>query len=625
MKSCRTGRRPNSSPCPYRSPEVSGLNDLGEKVDYESVFTPDVQDQVSSITCIRATSGSRTIHFGTIDGTVVRYDAALKRIEQLKKRHASAVIDFCHTPHGIISIGTDRLAQLFDMPLTPQSQDPNAELSFQLPPDATLEDAETPPLPETSVALESKSTRPVKARMTEALVVPDLSLMGIRPADSALALYGHQLRAAETSEKRLAIRKLILKHRGEGSQADSLGNELEEIEAGPPVRVGDTSTQMQFGDGEWSRVQLAVSDDGTMVAAFYRGSLTSREPNSATKALSLFDVTTATTLRHWTQPVNSSNLSLNLPHQILSPEPAATRFWHNTGYAATDPMRPVAASTFSPDSSALILGRAGSVGLAEPALTRMNLETKTETHGLELFETMVTAVGFSSAGDRLIVGTRERDQVRLLELNPVTMAIQQEILREHLNGRISEQNAEVPRAAMPGTSFILLSQSDKLMLTMGNYDGGFQLRLWRIGRSGWLQEDVTVIRAPEANPDFNSIDRPIVFVNQQDARIAILNTSGLLILATKKGTVERMIPIPNVNGHRPPCVFTPDGNWLLTGDGDGNVWAASMMSLDRKPIRFEAHIGPIAGLAVSANGRYLATIGEDNHLRSWRVDGFLKR
>ena len=49
------------------------------------------------------------------------------------------------------------------------------------------------------------------------------------------------------------------------------------------------------------------------------------------------------------------------------------------------------------------------------------------------------------------------------------------------------------------------------------------------------------------------------------------------------------------------------------------------MNLDRKPVKFEAHTGPIAGLALSANGRYLATIGEDNRLRSWRVDGFLKR
>jgi len=52
---------------------------------------------------------------------------------------------------------------------------------------------------------------------------------------------------------------------------------------------------------------------------------------------------------------------------------------------------------------------------------------------------------------------------------------------------------------------------------------------------------------------------------------------------------------------------------------------ASLVSLDRKPLKFEAHPGPIAGLAMSPNGRYLATIGEHNQLRAWRIDGFLKR
>ena len=469
------------------SPEVTGLNDLGETVDYESVFVPDVQDQVSSITCIRATSSSRTIHFGTIDGTVVRYDVALKRIEQLKKRHAAAVIELCHTPHGIISIGTDRLAQLFDMPLTAQSPDPNAEISFQLPPDETLENAETPPPQGNLVTPASKSTRPAKARIVETSVAPDLSLTGIRPVDSTLALYGHQLRTADSSEKRLEIRKLILKHRGESSHADSLGIVTEEARDGPPARSGEVQTQLQFGAGEWSRVQLAVSDDGTIVAALHRSSPKSREPHSVSGALSLYDLPTGTALRHWTQPITSNKLSLNLPHHILSPSPATTRFWHTTGYAASDPLRTVAASVFSADANTLIMGHAGNVGLAEPSLIRMNLETRTETNGLELFESTVTAVGLSSAEDRLIVGTRERDQLRLLELNPVTLAIQQEILRERLDGRILEKSGELLPATMPGTTLIQLSPSDKLMLTWGNYEGGSQLRLWRRGGSGWLQ------------------------------------------------------------------------------------------------------------------------------------------
>ncbi|MEJ7593482.1 MAG: hypothetical protein WKF77_18220 [Planctomycetaceae bacterium] len=47
---------------------VSGINDQGETVDYDPVFVPDVQDQVSSITSIRSIPNSQTIYFGKIDG-----------------------------------------------------------------------------------------------------------------------------------------------------------------------------------------------------------------------------------------------------------------------------------------------------------------------------------------------------------------------------------------------------------------------------------------------------------------------------------------------------------------------------------------------------------------------------
>ena len=605
---------------------VSGLNDQGETVDYDQVFIPDVQDQVSSITSIRSIPNSRTIYFGTIDGNIVRFDAAQKRIEQMQKRHAAPVIELCVTPHGILSIGGDRQAQLFDLPLTQPGGNQNSEMVFQLPRDETLEETVVDDsLPQDGAATAAaKPTRPVRTLVAEAATNVDRSLAGIRPADSALALYGHQLRSAEEPAKRLELRKLILRHRGENSLADSLGTEPEEALEGPPLRAGETTTQFQFSAGNWSRVLLSISDDGTTAAAMHRAAPVQTDQQALAKALSLFDLTTGTALRHWTQPVSTHALSLNLPHQIVLPTPAATRFWHTTGYAEVDLRQSVTATAMSSDANTLILGRTGMTGMVVPLLTRLSLNDRTETRGMELFEAMITAAAFTNAGDRLMVGTRERDQVRLLELDPVTLSIQQEVLREPLGGRIPDIAEDRSPQATSGTVLIQTSPSDKLMLTWGHYEGGSQLRLWRRNGSGWPQENVSVINATEASPDFDAIDQPITFVNRQDSRLAIVTTNGLLILSTRKAQVEKMIPIPSVSGHRPPCVFSPDGKWILLGDGDGTVWAASLVSLERKPLKFEAHNGPVAGLAMSPNGRYLATIGEHNRLRAWRIDGFLK-
>ncbi len=605
---------------------VSGTNDQGETVDYDLVFIPDLQDPLSSITSIRALPNSPTICFGTADGTIVRFDMVQKKIQQVKKRHAAAVTNFLMTPHGVLSVASDRQAQLFHLPLTPPTGNPSSEFTFQLPLDKSLtavvvdDSSQSDP-----AALVPKLTRPSSPRVADEAVDVDPSLAGIRPTDSALALYAHQLRSAEEPAQQLALRQQILRHRGENSLADSLGTESAEAPDGPPLRTGEMTTQLQFGADNWSRVLLSIADDGTTVAAQHRASSDQPDQQTLAKALSLFDLTTGTALRHWTQPVPTQSLNLNSPHHILLPTPAATRFWLPTGFATRDLLQPISASAISADTNTAILGRMGMTGIVSPLLTRLSLIDRSETSGMELFEAMITAAAFTNAGDRLMIGTRERDQVRLLELDPVTLSLHQEVLREPMDGRIPDIDEDLSQPAKSGTVLIQLSPTDKFMLTWGHYTGGSQLRLWKRNKSGWPHEDVIVIKATDANPDFDAIDQPVTFVNGQDSRLAIVTADGLMIVSTKKGEVEKVIPIPSVTGHRPPCVFSPDGKWLLMGDGDGTVWAASLVSLDRKPLKFAAHNGPIAGLAMSRNGRYLATIGEHNHLRGWRIDGFLKR
>jgi len=610
---------------------VSGLNDQGETVDYDPVFIPDVQDQVSSITSIRSIPHSRTIYFGTIDGNVVRFDAAQKRIEQIRKRHAAPVIELCVTPHGMLSIGGDRQAQLFDVPVTPHSTGQDSDVTFQLPRDETLEEtvADDSQPENAATAATSKSTRPTRTRIAEKPVEVDLSLAGIRPADTTLALYGHQLRSATEPAMQMEFRKQILRHRGANSLADSLGKDPVEVPDGPPLRAGEVMTQMQFSPDNWSRVLLAISDDGLTTAAVHRASADQAVSQTGqllvAGALSLFDMATGTALRSWPQPSAARSRQLILTNQMLIGNPAMTRYWNSSGFAETDPQHPVSSTIVSPDLEHLFLGRATALGVAGPALTRFTPSDRTETPGFKLFEFMITAMAWSGTGDRLYIGTRERDQVRVFEVDPKSLSIEHEVARHPFNGRIPEDSKGHSPLAKSGTILIQPSPSDKLLLTWGFYDGGEKLLLWRRGSSGWPLENVSVITIPDSSPDIEAIDHPVAFINQQDGRLAIVTEKGLLILSTKKIEVEHVIPIPIVTGHRPPCVISQDSKWLLTGDGDGTIWAMSLISLNSKPLTFSAHTGPIAGLAMSPNGRFLATVGEDNFLRSWRVDGFLKR
>ncbi len=51
--------------------------------------------------------------------------------------------------------------------------------------------------------------------------------------------------------------------------------------------------------------------------------------------------------------------------------------------------------------------------------------------------------------------------------------------------------------------------------------------------------------------------------------------------------------------------------------------ALLLTSPTRKPLRFEAHSGPVAAMSVSDNGKFLLTAGEDNRLRLWDLEVFL--
>ena len=369
---------------------------------------------------------------------------------------------------------------------------------------------------------------------------------------------------------------------------------------------------------------MSVSDDGTTVAAVHRGGESGVGEVSRAQSVTLWDLPTGSVLRRWTQPGVIRHLSLVSARNVILPTPATSRFSTSDGRYVTDPAFQIVTAAFAPNHESLILGHFGHAGLASASLTRVNLADRTAKSGLELFESMISAVEFSATGDSLFVSTRERNQTRLLEVDPLSFTVQHEIYKEQLSGKLPE-SLTAAHEQQCGAVILVPSPGNRMLLTWGQHEDGPQLRLWRRSSNSWPAEGVIVVKEEDAAPEMTATDRPAAFVNHKEGRVALITGKGVVVMNTTKAKSEGALPIPDVGGHRPVCQFSPDNNWVLTGDGEGNIWAGALSNLERKPIKFTAHSGPIAGMAFSGNGRYLVTVGEDNRMRSWRVDGFLKR
>ncbi len=603
---------------------VSSTDEAGNPIDYDPIYIPGVQDAPDPVTCMALVPGSTTLYFGTSAGNVCRYDMTQRQIEQTTKRHEGPVLEFRVTNTGVVSIGDDRKATLFDIPLSPTNTDPAATRTFALPKDDTLveEAAENTE----AVTAVNKSTRPVRRTPAPVANEIDLSLSGIRPIDPAMAMLEHQLRVTSESEKQLAIRKKILRHLGNVSLAESLGAGDAEVASGPPPRVFQITTEYLYGaehQESWTRVILSISDDGMTAISLRRTPTDQSGATSKEGALEVRDLATGTTLRRWVQPCIIRNFRFTPQHHMIFPTgPSIDRLSTLDGKFTQDVGRTFLTCTTSHDNEIAVFGHFGRSGVAADSITRIDLADGDSKSGLELFESMVPAVAFSQGGESLYVCTRGREQTRLLEVDPLTLSIRYEISKEQLAGVMTTD----PIAALdqPGGDAILLpSPSNNMLMTWATHSDGLQLRLWRRNKNGWPKENVTVVKDEKLVLE-RGVDRSATFVGGLDSTLALVTTTGVLALNTKKGRVDAAIPIPNVGSHRPPCYLSPDNNWLLTGDGEGNVWALSLKKLNGQPRKFTAHTGPISGLAMSPNSQYLITAGEDNTLRSWRIDGFLR-
>jgi WD40 repeat protein len=91
-----------------------------------------------------------------------------------------------------------------------------------------------------------------------------------------------------------------------------------------------------------------------------------------------------------------------------------------------------------------------------------------------------------------------------------------------------------------------------------------------------------------------------------------------LAAGTPRGALLRVIPSREKTRRLTCLAVLADGERVVVGDNRGVVHAVNLLS--RKEIRaVEAHRGPVSALAVSPDGRHLASGGADTTVRRWEV------
>ena len=593
---------------------VEGVDDAGQTTDYEIIFAPDLRDRSGPITAMELKHDGKLLYFGRLDGFVTQFDLPRKQQQLTQQQHNGPVIEIRSTPAGAFTIGEDRIARLIDTPNPPQRGDAQ---TFKLPTDRALQDKQLIEPDEPLKQDKFTVRRNFDHDVTDA-VAAAVTMIGIRPSDPVVALYEHRLRVAPDAEQRAEIREQLLAARSEPSLAKNVGTTS-------PTKISEFMAEFDFQSKPLRRVVMALSNDGSTLAAsqYYNNArLRSAAPD---QPVIVWDTPTKTRLRTWRRSKGVFDLSIDATTGVLLPQPFSARMQLLTGDFLPEE-REGLSSGQSPDGQKVVIGMKGLPGSATPVLAMQSVDSIQRLTGVEAFEGAVPAVAWSADGSSIFASVRERTQSRLLELDSHTLNVLTEIVAEPMSGQWDIEAPGAPTGTL-GVTTILPSPSGKLIATYGHHAATaapYQLRIWKKSNEKWPQEQVVVVDSKQPMLEAEMTDTPMVFVNQQDSMLALIGLKGVAIVNTRTGDIDDTLELPNLGTRRPVTLLSPDGKLLIAGDQEGKLWIWTLRALKRKPQEFPAQAGPITGLAMSENSRFLATIGEENRIRVWDMAALLE-
>ncbi|MCA9085129.1 MAG: WD40 repeat domain-containing protein, partial [Planctomycetaceae bacterium] len=607
---------------------VAGTDENGVEVDYEILFAPEQRDNGGAITALHSSADDHLLYIGRFDGSLLTFDLPRRQVVRTEKLHNSPILGVSHTENGTFSVAADRVLKRSDIPPDPVSQRPSAPETYNLPRDESLQATEVAEPEEEQKQDKFTVRRNFDRDITDAQP-ENTDLTGIRPSNPVLALYQHQLRVAADASLKVSIRQKIAKLQTPGPNSESLTGEAEPRYNEKPLLVGDVETWFDYTSRPLRRAVMSVSNDGMLVAGaqnYQRALIRGSTPD---QPVTVWDNPTGTVLRRWKRARGVTDLHITEQQNLIFPTPLSGMLSLADGELLREQSRPTLTWAAGSNSLRIFVGHSGYPGATLPTLTSIAADSQERQQGLPGFEGAVTGIALAADGNSLFVSLRERTTLKLLEVDPASLQVRDEILSEVVDSAWNPIDVDLQKGKL-GPTHIVPSASGKLLLTYGMHaDGTWQFRIWK--RSGgskdgslWKKDDVVIVAQRQDILEREMSDQVLAFVNGGEAQIGVIGQEGVGILDAREGTVAGGLAVPDVAGRRPVSLLSSDGRYFLAGDQEGNVHIWELTKLDRSPQVFEAHSGPISGLAFSANGRYLVTAGEENRIRTWRVDHYLR-
>lgn len=280
---------------------------------------------------------------------------------------------------------------------------------------------------------------------------------------------------------------------------------------------------------------------------------------------------------------------------------------------------------FSPDGKTIL------VSSQDQQVTLYDRETGQEIHRISLTDYAWTAK-FSPDGKHVLTGS-DKGPVRVWEIPPhphlsvftghtgivnsVAFSPDGELLAtggqdglrlwDKRTGQLVHHFADAGWVAY-GTAF----SSNGRRLLSGNLDG--TATLWDVA-GGRAERQFShpfgfQVYDAEISPDGRSILTAGVVANS-------LEGSGMFVWGIQTG--DKKLQIDTGGTPINQATFSPDGQYIVGGIGNeplARMWDAKTGNLVRE---FKGHSGWVAGVAFSADGKYLATASNDNTARLWDV------